>query len=288
MYSNGLRALNKRLNNLMEFAIEWMEASLCIKLYSVAMMTAIAWVIGAVIEPQRPLTGPLSLALLGVAAIASGLSLLIEIHAWATRLKTWQEASWLVRGTFAGLLTMALAFSAAYASTLVNEITGAPPSLFPYTTAFLTPLAALAVLLMVVMVVYVLVFAHAFVMGTLSMLMGVMKIILPKFKTKAARWVTLVISMRLLGVFALASGILQIIPWYETALKSIGWLFAVRYEMYAHDPCVRNTELERLIHSDDETVLVVSRDQSFMTPLERRRCPKTTGLAPASGGQTPQ
>ncbi|OOH79967.1 hypothetical protein BOW65_13400 [Pseudomonas koreensis] len=274
--------MNKRLIGLIEFAISWIEASLSIKLYSLGLACGIAMVIHALTDPQRLLTSTVNHALTGVVMTLSGLGMLLEIHAWASRIKTWQESSWALRGVLAGLLTMSLAFSAAYASTIVNEVTEAPPSLFPYTVAFLTPLSALAILLIVLMVVYVAVMSHAFLAGIYSSLKSVITIVVPGLKSKPARWVQMVILMRALGIAALVLGCFHIQPWYGSGLKSVGWIFASRFEMYAHDPCIKPGAEEHIIRRDDDSVLVFSKHQPFMTPFERRRCAKDYGLPPAS------
>lgn len=270
--------MKKKLVSLIELVISWIEAPLSIKLYSLAMMFGIIFVIYAFVEPLESLNSLPNLILLGLAKFFSGLALLLEMYAWATRIKTWQDSSWALRGVLAGVLAMSLAFSAAYASTIVNEVTGAPPSLFPYTIAFLTPLSALAILLMVLMLVYVVVIAQALLVGLQSMVKSVLPTVMPRFKGGSALWLHLVIYMRILGVVTLVSGILQLIPWYESGLKSVGWVFAARYEMYAHDPCVIPGAEEHIIRRDDDSVLVVSNRQAFMTPFERRRCAKDHGL----------
>ena len=280
---NGFnQVLNKKLIGLIEFAISWIEASLSIKLYTLAMLFVIAMLIHGLIEPEHMFTGAVNNALMGGAMALSGLGMLLEMYAWAGRIKTWQESSWALRLVLAGCVTMSLAFSAAYASTIVNEVTHAPPSLFPYTIAFLTPLSALAILLIVLMLVYVVVITHAFLAGLCSSFNNMITVVLPGLKSAPGRWAWTVIVMRVLGVVALIMGFFQIQPWYESGLKSAGWLFAARFETYAHDPCIQPGAEEHVVRRDDDSVLVVSKRQAFGAPFERRRCAKDYGLPPAS------
>lgn len=267
--------MKQRLSNITEFFIDWIAAPLHIKLYSTAMLLAFAWMICISFSGDIHLLTPLSLALCGATLTLAALALLIEIHGWASTLKSWQEKSWLVSGVLAGLLAMALAFSAAYAATLVNEITGVPPSLFPYTTAFLTPPAALAVVLIVILGIYIATSLHLLLSALVTIPLNLIQALLPGNRAKAPRWSNTVRGMRLVGVGALIMAIFYIGPWYALSLNAAGRLFASSFEMYAHDPCISDPTQERMARIDDENVLVVSSGSRFNAVFERRRCSKS-------------
>ncbi|NBF12436.1 hypothetical protein [Pseudomonas sp. Fl4BN1] len=267
------------MNSIINFFIDWIEAPTRIKLYSAAMGFSLAWMVCTVTTADARSSMPLNLVLLGAAATLSALAVLIEIYAWASQLKTWQKKSWLVRVVLTGLLAMTLAFSAAYAAIIVNKITGVPPSLFPYTTAFLTPLATLAVLLVIIAMIYIGVSLQLLLSSLISLPIIFTGLLLPGIRHKTARWTNSVRTMRLLGVAALILGTVYLTPWYERALNSIGRIFVVHFEMYAYDPCVKDPRQERMTRIDDESVLIATSTPPFSTHFERRHCNKSQGFA---------
>lgn len=143
-------------------------------------------------------------------------------------------------GKVAGALvaTMVGALSIGISSVIVNQATGFSPSDFPYTVAFLAPLTAGHVLLLLTVVMFI-------VAPVVIMLLGVVSM-WRRFRGGAKRLEVEYAKMLLRLFSAITLFSLIISSWndhqkpYEAKLEHVASWFAYTFEMYGNDPCARN------------------------------------------------
>lgn len=163
--------------------------------------------------------------------------------------------------TMIGVLAMGIS------SVIVNEATGFPPGEFPYTVTFLAPLTAGYIILFVTIFLFI-VALLVILAASLISIWGARKI-----KGEAERPPMLMLARTTAAVVLFA---LVFAGWerqhrsYEESLSLLAGWFALTFEMYGNDPCVR-TGGERVRRVDAGDILVGYAQHGRRT-FSTRRC----------------
>ncbi|MDH5835318.1 hypothetical protein [Luteimonas kalidii] len=167
--------------------------------------------------------------------------------------------------------TMIGALSMGMSSVIINQATGFPPSEFPYTVAFLAPLTAGHVILLLTVLLFIVASVLILASGTVSIWQALRQ---PDRKVDREY---IQMMTRLLAAITLFSLIIS--GWkkqhepYESHLNSVAGWFVYTFEMYSNDGCVQRLG-ERIHHAGPGEVFVGYRHEGRAI-FFKRRCTAT-------------